>query len=73
MFRTNDLGTAAFLMVKGRKLSNAYVNEKKIFVFEFEGEEEENRKLAIVYLNSECARFDSQIKNLKKILHSQYR
>jgi hypothetical protein len=73
MFRTNDLGTAAFLMVKGRKLSNAYVNEKKIFVFEFEGEEEENRKLAIEYLNSECARFDAQIKNLKKILHSQYK
>lgn len=73
MFTTNDLGTAAFLMLKGKILSNAYVNQKKVFVFEFDGPVEENRKIAIEYLNSECSRFDSQVKNLKKILNSQYK
>ena len=73
MFKTNDLGTAAFLMLRGKTLHNAYVNERKVFVFEFEGVEEENRKVAIEYLNSECAKFDAQVKNLKKMLHSQYK
>ena len=70
MFETNDLGTAAFLMLKGCALHDAYVNDRKIFVFKFEGEEAKNRKLAIEYLNSECSRFDAQVKNLKKILNS---
>ncbi len=70
MFETNDLGTAAFLMLRGCVLNDAYVNDRKIFVFKFEGEEAKNRKLAIEYLNSECSRFDSQVKNLKKILNS---
>ena len=73
MFKTNDLGTAAFLMLKGCILHNAYVNEKKVFVFEFEGDEQKNRRTAIEYLNSDCAKFDAQIKNLKKILTSQYK
>ena len=70
MFETNDLGTAAFLMLRGCVLNDAYVNDRKIFVFKFEGEEAKNRKLAIEYLNSECSRFDSQVKNLKTILNS---
>lgn len=72
MFTTNDLGTAAFLMLRGKVLNNAYINQRKVFVFEFEGPVEENRKTAIEYLNSECSMFDAQVKNLKKILNSQY-
>jgi len=72
MFKTNDLGTAAFLMLRGCILSNAYIDERKVFVFEFEGDKEKNRKIAIEYLNSECSKFDAQIKNLKKTLNSQY-
>ena len=68
MFKTHDLGTAAFLMVKGCRLHNAYINDRKVFVFEFDGDEQEIRKLSIDYLNSECAKFDAQVKNLKKIL-----
>ena len=73
MFKTNDLGTAAFLMVRGCSLENAYINERKVFVFIFTGDEEKNRKMAIEYLNSECAVFDAQVKNLKKILNTQYK
>lgn len=68
MFTTHDLGTAAFLMLKGKKLHNAFINEKKVFVFQFEGDSQENRQIAIDYLNSDCAKFDSQVKNLKKLL-----
>ena len=73
MFKTNDLGMAAFLIVKGCVLHNAYINQNKIFVFEFSGEVEKIRKIAIRYVNSECAMFDAQVKNLKKILKSEYK
>ena len=72
MFVTNDLGTAAFLLVKGSKLANAFINEKNIFVFEFSGDSQKNRQLAIEYLNSDCAKFDAQIKNLKNVLKQSY-
>jgi len=71
-FITNDLGTAAFLMVKGAKLLNAHINDRKVYVFEFDGDWEQNRRFAIEYLNSECSKFDSQLKNLKKILKTSY-
>lgn len=57
-------------MIKGCKLADAYVNDKKVFVFEFDGDKQKLKKLAIEYLNSDCAMFDAQIKNLKKILQS---
>ncbi|GEM_PF-3793410 len=72
MFVTNDLGTAAFLMVRGCKLSNAYVNDRKVYCFEFIGDEQEIRLIAIEYLNSECSAFDAQVKNLKKVLKLRY-
>jgi len=68
MFKTNDLATAAFLIVRGCELSNAYVSDKKVFVFEFNDDPDKIRKIAIEYINSECALFDAQVKNLKKIL-----
>tara|TARA_B100000700_G_scaffold329623_1_gene452021 strand:+ start:1321 stop:1542 length:222 start_codon:yes stop_codon:yes gene_type:complete len=73
MFKTNDLGTAAFLMLKGSILRDAYINDRKIFVFEFDGDEAKNRQIAIEYLNSECSKFDAQVKNLKKVLNSGYK
>ncbi len=72
MFITNYLATAAFLLVKGCELNNLYINSKKVYVFEFNGDEEKIRKIAIKYINSECAVFDSQIKNLKKMLNPGY-
>jgi len=72
MFVTNDLGTAAFLMVRGCRLSNAFINDQKIYVFEFDGDEQQIRQIAIEYLNSECSMHDAQIKNLKKIIRLGY-
>mgnify|MGYP001285784635 FL=1 len=72
MFKTNDLATAAFLIVRGCELNNAYINSHKIYVFEFNGDADKIRKIAIEYINSECATFDAQVKNLKKILSPGY-
>ena len=68
MFTSNDLGTAAYLMIQGCKLLNVYINDRNVYVFEFDGEPEKLRKIAIDYLNSDCAKFDSQVKNLRKML-----
>jgi len=68
MFITHDLGTAAYLLVKSCVLKDVYINERKVYVFEFKGDKEELRLLAIDYINSECARFDSQVKTLKQML-----
>jgi hypothetical protein len=69
MFTSNDLGLAAFLMLKGHKLHNAYINEKKVFVFEFADPDNKIHQTAIEYLNSDCSMFDTQVKKLKKILY----
>ena len=69
MFTSNDLGLSAFLMLKGHKLHNAYINERKVFVFEFIDPDNKIHQTAIEYLNSDCSTFDTQVKKLKKILH----
>lgn len=66
IFETSDLGTAAYLLIKNCTLIIAG-REKNRYSFVFEGEHA-CRKLALEYVNSEFARFDSSLKNLRSLI-----
>ena len=67
-FKTSDIAIAAYLMMKGMKLIDARRLNNGRFHFEFDDPKSEGNKFAIEYVNSESAKFDSHIKNLKNIL-----
>jgi len=67
-FKTSDIAIAAYLMMKGMKLIDARRLNNGRFHFEFDDPSAKGSKLAIEYVNSESAKFDSHIKNLKNII-----
>jgi len=67
-FQTSDLAIAAYLMMRGLKLSDASVQKGGRFMFKFEDPNDEAFQMSIEYANSESAKFDAHIKNLKNIL-----
>ena len=68
MFTTNDLGLSAYLMINGLMLKDARVDPRGMYIFEFEDPKKEARSLSIKFLNSECAKFDQQVRNLRTLL-----
>ena len=67
-YKTSDIAIAAYLMMKGMKLISASRGQRGRFKFEFDDPGDKGNKLAIEYVNSESAKFDSHIKNLKNII-----
>lgn len=71
MFKTSDLSIAAYLLMKDIKLSNAYRGNSGQFIFEFLDPESLCKKYSIEYTNSDIAKYDNHVRNLKKILYSK--
>jgi hypothetical protein len=69
VYNTSDLSIAAYLMMKGMKLQNAYRGSSGQFMFEFDDPDAKGVKLAIEFTNSDCAVYDNHVRNLKKILY----
>jgi hypothetical protein len=72
-YETNDLALAAFLLIKGFPIQDAFISQSGVYVFKFQDVNGKIPQVAIEFINSECARFDAQIKNLKKILRNKSR
>ena len=68
-YKTSDLSIAAFLMMKGLKLENAYREASGQFMFEFDDPSSSGVKHAIEFASSDCAVYDNHVRNLKKILY----
>ena len=68
MFKTSDIAIAAYLMMKGLKLVKAEKERSGRFRFEFDDAKNNADKLAVEFVNSESAKFDAHVKNLKNIL-----
>lgn len=67
VYETADLGIAAYLIVKGKKLLLAErAHNRYSFVFL---DKLECQKLAVSYLNTDFARFDAALKNLKNLIN----
>ena len=69
MYKTSDLSIAAYLMMKGLKLSNAYRDSNGQFMFEFADPDQLGVTYAIEFASSDCAVYDNHVRNLKKILY----
>ena len=67
-YKTSDIGIAAFIMMKGLKLVEAKRAKTGRFSFIFEDPDDLAARYAVDYLNSESAKFDANMKNLKNIL-----
>ena len=70
-YETSDLALAAFLLVKGFTLEDAFIASTGIYRFHFDDPDGKINQTAIQLINSDCARFDAQIKNLKRILRKK--
>ncbi len=68
-FQTSDIGIAAYVMMKGLKLKNASRGQNGRFSFIFDDPLNVGKDYAVDYVNSESARFDANMKNLKNILY----
>lgn len=70
MFETTDLALASYLKMKGLKLSGTK-RSGPILTFQFADDRAE--ELAIDYTNSEFAKFEAELRSLKKLVHSKRR
>lgn len=70
MFRTSDIGIAAYLQLKGFKIKECKRLETGKFHFSFEDPENQCPSVSLEFLDSDYCRFDNIVRNLKKILFS---
>ena len=70
-FETSDIGIAAYVMMRGLKLRSATRGARGRFSFIFEDPNNLGRVYEVDYVNSESAKFDANMKNLKNILFKQ--
>ena len=70
MFTTSDIGIAAYLQLKGFKLTTCKRLETGKFYFSFEDPESLGQSLSLEFLDSDFCRFDNNVRNLKKVLFS---
>ena len=68
-FQTSDIGIAAYAMMKGLKLVKASRGPGGRFNFVFRDDQDLGPTYAVDYVNSESAKFDANMKNLKNILY----
>ncbi len=68
-FTTSDLGIAAYLMVRGASLVSAKKGPGGRFEFVFDDPDAKVSVYAVDYVNSDCAKFDAQVRNLKNLLY----
>ena len=68
-FQTSDIGIAAYVMMKGLKLKEATKSFNGRFSFVFDDPNNVGHSYAVDYVNSESAKFDANMKNLKNILY----
>lgn len=67
-YKTSDIGIAAYIMMKGLQLVEAKRSTSGRFSFIFNDPDKLSIIFAVDYLNSESAKFDANMKNLKNIL-----
>ena len=69
-FETNDIASAAFLLLKGFKLESA-IDDGKKYVFIFDDPNSLAQLTCIQYINSECSAFDNHMRGLRSVLRSR--
>tara|TARA_R110001592_G_scaffold61696_6_gene188512 strand:+ start:3697 stop:3909 length:213 start_codon:yes stop_codon:yes gene_type:complete len=70
MFKTSDIGIAAYLQLKKFKLVECKRLETGKFHFVFEDPEASGPATSLEFLDSDFCKFDNNVRNLKKVLFS---
>ena len=70
MFKTSDIGIAAYLQLKKFKLVECKRLETGKFHFCFEDPESKGPAISLEFLDSDFCKFDNNVRNLKKVLFS---
>tara|TARA_Y100000593_G_scaffold41778_1_gene80078 strand:- start:447 stop:671 length:225 start_codon:yes stop_codon:yes gene_type:complete len=73
LFETNDIAIAAYLMMKGLPLKDCSIAPTGKYIFIFHDPNNLAHQLSLEFLNSDCSRFDNQMRNLRKLLASKKR
>lgn len=68
---TADLATAAYFLLKGKQLLSALKDEGGKFQFTFADDDNSCRTLAVQFLATEFCKYDSHLRNLKKLLNTK--
>jgi hypothetical protein len=68
-YDTSDIAVAAYIMMRGLKLKSATRDQRGRFKFVFNDPNDLGQSYAVDFVNSEAAKFDAHIKNLKNILY----
>tara|TARA_Y100000593_G_scaffold72619_1_gene133360 strand:- start:71 stop:292 length:222 start_codon:yes stop_codon:yes gene_type:complete len=69
-YSTPDLSIAAFLLMKGVKLTRAEKLSSGKFNFTFDDPDQKCQKYALDFLNSEFSDYDNHVRNLKRMIYS---
>jgi hypothetical protein len=69
MFETSDIAIASYVMMKGLRLIKAERERTGRFKFVFDDPDSLGNSYAVEYVNSESAKFDAHMKNLKNVLY----
>lgn len=69
-FETDNLSLAAYLKMKGKTMTG-YEPAKAKVVFYFDNAAGDCDRLYVEFLNSECKRFDSEVRDLKKLFNKR--
>lgn len=67
-YSTSDIGLAAFLSLRGLALSRVDRDDGGWATFVFRNHNDAAGQLRLEYHNSECCRFDSELRHIKKLL-----
>lgn len=71
IYKTSDLSLAAYLLMNNIQLLKAEKSKDSgKFVFLFEDTDLKCKNLSVEFLKSDFLKYDNNIRNLKKMLHS---
>lgn len=69
-YTTSDIALAAYLKLKGIRLIDCGKDGQK-FSFVFDDPDNACEDLALEFANSDCRRYDDEMRSLKKVLYSK--
>lgn len=68
-YTTSDIAVAAYLKLRGVRLVDCGRDGQK-FSFVFDDPDGKCGDLALEFINSDCRRYDDEMRSLKKVLYS---
>jgi len=71
MYTTSDIAIASYIMMKGLTLVSAEREKGGRFKFVFDDPQSLGVTYSVEFVNSESAKFDAHVKNLKNILFNK--